>query len=432
MNMKSILVYTIVGLLFLGSGQAQGLRPLNVGDICPDVFFGKIINSDVTHARLSDFQGKWVVLYFWGTGCSSCILKMPSIDRLQKEYANDVAIFTITYNSEAEIANLWAKSPAIKARNIPLPGTITDDSIMRRYFPNSFVPYLVWIDPQRKVREITDGSYLTKGALNRILDGDDLDWLPLLSLGRKYSMDSLFLQPKDNGAGLPSMVYYSTITSYLHGIPSAGSIRDTLRHGIRRYYTNNSILALYDITLTKTPLFALPNRVILRDVRDSSRYFHLDKNVPETEWERIHHYCYEAVLPTSVSERGFYASMRHDLDKFFGMRSEIKEIKKDCLFISRLNENTSKNYEPLAENDSYSGMFMRNIVRIANHQNPGKLIVFDKNIKGMDLIYCPDSLRFRLVNGELTLEEHRRILNENGYDIQPARKQVEFLILTEQ
>src|SRR3546814_4021010 len=77
---------------------------------------------------------------------------MPSIDRLQKKYSKEAAIFTITHNSEAEISNLWANSPGIKVKNIPLPGTMTDDSIMRRYFPNSFVPYLVWIDPQRKVR----------------------------------------------------------------------------------------------------------------------------------------------------------------------------------------------------------------------------------------------------------------------------------------
>src|SRR3546814_13157381 len=116
--MKSVLVLMIVGLLVIASGKAETPKPLKVGEICPDVFFSKIINSDVKQAHLSDFEGKWVILYFWGTGCSSCILKMPSIDRLQKKYSKEAAIFTITHNSEAEISNLWANSPGIDRKSV--------------------------------------------------------------------------------------------------------------------------------------------------------------------------------------------------------------------------------------------------------------------------------------------------------------------------
>src|SRR3546814_4973806 len=68
-----------------------------------------------------------------------------------------------------------------------------------------------------------------------------------------------------------------------------------------RSYSNESILGLYGITLINTPLFRLSNRIFLEDIRDSSRYFHLDKQLPATEWNQFNQYCYEAVLPRTTS-----------------------------------------------------------------------------------------------------------------------------------
>src|SRR3546814_15686677 len=37
-------------------------------------------------------------------------------------------------------------------------------------------------------------------------------------------------------------------------------------------------------------------------------------------------YCYEAVLPRTTSKKEFYSGMRSDLDKFFGIHSEMRQI----------------------------------------------------------------------------------------------------------
>lgn len=420
-------------LFSLANSWAQPLKPINVGETCPDVIFNKIVNADVQQARLSDFKGRWVVLYFWGVGCSSCIKKMPSIDRLQKKYADKAAIFTITHNSEAEIANLWAKSPAIKARNTPLPGTIVEDSVMHELFPNRFVPYVIWIDPHRKVREITYGDYLTEGALNCLLSGGYPDWLPIATMLTEYSHEKLFLEPKHTDDRLPLKTFYSAVTSYRHGIAVAGGLkRDSVNQCVKFCWANESIPDLYNISLMETSLFRRPNRMILKSVTDSSAYFYLDTQQPRTEWERLNQYCYEAVLPITVSDSIFYSSMRSDLDRFFNIHSEIRKIDTTCVLITRIGTGAAHEcIEALASKDNYFGYALGQFISIINQEYRSQITVLEKGIDKEQRVYFPKAIRFEILNGLVDIQIVNKLIEQNGFNVKPRRKQLEFLILTE-
>ena len=49
----------------------------------------ELMNMDEEKVKLSDYQGKVVLLNFWATWCPPCIREMPSMDRLHKKIANE-------------------------------------------------------------------------------------------------------------------------------------------------------------------------------------------------------------------------------------------------------------------------------------------------------------------------------------------------------
>jgi len=56
--------------------------------------------------KLSDLKGKVVVLNFWFTKCGPCVVEMPKLNELVKEYKNkDVVFLAITFNKKGVVEN---------------------------------------------------------------------------------------------------------------------------------------------------------------------------------------------------------------------------------------------------------------------------------------------------------------------------------------
>src|SRR3546814_4844806 len=122
-----------------------------------------------------------------------------------------------------------------------------------------------------------------------------------------------------------------------------------------------------------------------------------------------------------------------DLDKFFGIHSEMRQIDTNCMYITRLGkENVSKIKRDLANNEAYFAFDLKNFVRFMNQRNPSQLTIFDKKIDGANFIYSPDSLRFKFGDRGLSKGEYNQILNENGYDIRKSHQKMTFIVLSEQ
>ncbi len=80
-------------------------RDLKAGDKAVD-FKMPDINGKLV--GLSDFQGKYVLLDFWGSGCGPCRLESPNLLRNYKEYRDKgFEIISITFDRDREA---WAKA----------------------------------------------------------------------------------------------------------------------------------------------------------------------------------------------------------------------------------------------------------------------------------------------------------------------------------
>jgi thiol-disulfide isomerase/thioredoxin len=116
-------------------------------------------NLDQETVSLSDFDGKLVIVDFWGTWCPPCRKEIPYFVKLQEKYADDLAIVGITYeNGEGEevVANVrsFAEEQGI---NYPL---VMGDTETREQVPEfRGYPTTLFLDRAGKVRLMIVGLH---------------------------------------------------------------------------------------------------------------------------------------------------------------------------------------------------------------------------------------------------------------------------------
>jgi thiol-disulfide isomerase/thioredoxin len=91
--------------------------------------------------RLANYNGKVVILNFWATWCAPCLDEIPDLNRLQREYPDDLAIISIS-DEEPELLKSFESQLALdtESRVLPygadLPQPFTGAFVIR---PASFV-----------------------------------------------------------------------------------------------------------------------------------------------------------------------------------------------------------------------------------------------------------------------------------------------------
>ncbi|NLB64472.1 MAG: TlpA family protein disulfide reductase [Fibrobacter sp.] len=92
--------------------------------------------------KLSDFDGKVRLVNFWATWCPPCIMEIPVLNQLQKDFsADDFQIISISIDKRyrPNVPNF------IKEKNIAYPVLYTDDLTVQKYgnFKNIPTTFLI-------------------------------------------------------------------------------------------------------------------------------------------------------------------------------------------------------------------------------------------------------------------------------------------------
>ena len=126
--------------------------------------------------RLSDYQGKVVVINFWATWCPPCRAEMPDLVRLQREHSKQgLQIIGITYPPERkDRVRRFARSLKV---NYPI--ILGTRQLKARFSSEEILPLTVVINRDGKVTDIISGILLQeefdekiKPLLIRNLKGD--------------------------------------------------------------------------------------------------------------------------------------------------------------------------------------------------------------------------------------------------------------------
>jgi thiol-disulfide isomerase/thioredoxin len=107
--------------------------------------------------RLSDYQGKVVLLNFWATWCPPCRAEMPDLIKMQREYGRKgLQVIGITYPPEEsrEVRQF------IRKLGVNYPVALGSKETRTLFDQSETLPLTVVIDRQGIVRELIEGILL--------------------------------------------------------------------------------------------------------------------------------------------------------------------------------------------------------------------------------------------------------------------------------
>lgn len=317
-------IYLFAALLLLARVcycQPVTARPYEIGDSFHASQIGNVLfQEEPLDMRL--FKGKLTIIDFWGLNCYSCIVAIPKLDSLQREFKDRLQIVMVTKDKRKSIEAFFARRKS-KVPAIPI---IVEDTVLSSYFPYKYLPHHVWINEQGKVIYITSGENTNGVTLQAYFKGKKLDFTETVTL-----MDFDPIQPiwKEGGGRLSHRVkYYSMLSGYLLENPYYYMrITDDEKGITNLKLLNVPLLDLYKIAyggLRGLGDLAKDNRIIL-EVNDRS-VFRENDPLKMDSWQRENSYCYEAATPP-LSEIDFCRLLQEELSRYFPYNATIEKRK---------------------------------------------------------------------------------------------------------
>jgi len=120
----------------------------NIGQQIYDFDFIDVRKDSIYN--ISDFEGKIIILNFWGTYCGPCIEEFPDLKEIESDYSNKVWVIALSDENKEQIMKFVQKieSPTIV-------GSFTSEKWIEL---ESFRPLTIIIDKNGIVREYMFGK----------------------------------------------------------------------------------------------------------------------------------------------------------------------------------------------------------------------------------------------------------------------------------
>ena len=165
--MKKILLWGGLGLLFvvLGIGLFRSQQgQVSIGEVAPDI---ELVTFDGETYRLSENQGKVIVVNFWASWCESCKPEARDLESAYQYYLErgDVLFLGVDYVDTEPEALAYLEEFGITYPNGPDLRTKISQAYRVRGVPETFV-----IDQQGIITHVQIGPYM---SLEQILSTID-------------------------------------------------------------------------------------------------------------------------------------------------------------------------------------------------------------------------------------------------------------------
>lgn len=323
--------------------------PVKRGNPVPDILFTVTPGPGqaAVPQRFSDFRGKLLLLDFWGAYCIPCVKVLPKLTALEKEFNGQFKVLLVSTVSYGFVDSVFQRRSRVhRFYQLPPLAQVNSDSTLSQIFPFTNIPHYVWISPDGKFINQTKGDEVTADHIRSLLLGKDV---PMKEKKDLYEHD--FYQPMIPQLMVndPSqLLYYSGFTRYVEGFNgNIGKVAfDSLSQTMRLTcgpvdLVSHLIHALHGRNVFGNPyeseIYEFGKRVIWK-VRDSSRYSYFPADArSRTEWNRLHTFGYEAVLPLGAKAL-LYERMLSDIQQNFQVTATIESRKVPCLALVRTSE----------------------------------------------------------------------------------------------
>lgn len=333
---REILSLTFLAVLFMQAPAQQ--KALQIGDKIPEEIWTTALSmgfgSEKTTTLAKD-RGKLILLDFWATWCSACLLSFPKMEALQEKFGDQIKIVGVTDQSRATIEQFFASKNGQRYRNMQ---SVIEDKTFSQLFPHKGIPFIIWIK-DGKVLNTTDAEQVNAEAISAILKGGTGDLQTIVQLSRERPL--MLSERFDTQKNVTLLNYSFMSKGYLPEIGGGGTFRKTTDGKI--YGCQFTNLPLKDIFFSVgLHLFKERNisadftekRMII-DVAKPGEFYGYRKS--DGTYDRKEMYSYELLVPQTKPET-LYTNMLADLNVYSPYHAKIEKRNMECLIVKRLSK----------------------------------------------------------------------------------------------
>ncbi|QES87370.1 TlpA family protein disulfide reductase [Rhizosphaericola mali] len=413
MNLKTILI--VMGMLLpIHSVSGQEIKPLTIGDTVPDFELPNVINYKDSVIHLHDFQGKLVILDFYGTWCGGCQPGIPKLDSLQKVFKDKIQVIVLCHDENLDIVhktiqNRW------KEKNLILPFVLAKDpkEYINQLFPHKMVPHEIWISPDRILVSTTGADEVSYKNIRTLLNGSK----PVLQIKKDlldFDKNKALLE---NPEVLNNLKYSSLFTKHISGAGAAfGRQYDSSTRKSRYYYINLSPILLLRLAFGCD----LENRVSLECSNPTAIY----SPSYSRQWRNLHTFCYEQTIINPAKNFSRKQLMQSDLTHFLGLSVIWEQKLVPCWVLKKSHNSGNEHYSPKntsrTEFISYHGTGSQIIHQLAVLDSP--VLIDETNSNRI--------LDFQINRSDIkNIHAIRTAFNSNNIHLQKQYRKINMLII---
>lgn len=150
--------------------QAYLYPPVEVkeGEAMPDA---DLYDLEGKPHHLSELKGRYLLLDFWSMGCGPCIAALPEMKELQQQYADRVAIVSLSIDTKAN----WEKASRTHSISWFNWSDLRESHGLYARYGGKAIPFYVLVSPEGKILSIWKGygKGSLKEKLRQLLPGDE-------------------------------------------------------------------------------------------------------------------------------------------------------------------------------------------------------------------------------------------------------------------
>jgi peroxiredoxin len=154
-----ILLSAVTYTLYANLYSKDELNKVRVNDQAPDFTLPSIDGEEV---NASGFEGKALLINFWGSWCGPCKNEMPAIEEAYNQYKDDgFEVLTINIR-ESE----FAVKKFLESNNLSLPVVMDKEAEVYDAYAVRNLPASFFVTPEGKVNRIYQGE-MTREEIDR-------------------------------------------------------------------------------------------------------------------------------------------------------------------------------------------------------------------------------------------------------------------------
>lgn len=324
--MKNIFCRGFLSLSFTLVAAATSFaqtKPLKIGENLPENVWStplQLVNHSQKTITLNQDKDKLILLDFWATWCSSCLLNFPKMEELQKQFGDKIKILAVSNQDRLVLEKFFATKNGQRYKNVV---SVAGDKMFHQLFPHKGVPYIIWIKDGKLVNT-TDGAQVTEKTIQEVLGGENSSLQTVVQMSRDRPL--MLSENFDNEKDL-SMISYSLFAKgRIRGMGFGSGFHRSGQIVYGRQFTNFSFWEIASAIANE--IFQKQNQ----SFNEKRRIIEFKNSEGRVEGKSL--YNYEYIVPQSKAD-SLYPLMLENLSRFADYKTTIEKRKVKCLVLKR-------------------------------------------------------------------------------------------------